>query len=93
MKLPGTAQLGFRMDPNEDDATTRLTMMVRFLPKGLLGILYGYAVVPLHHLVFGGMLNGIKCAAESSPVLGEAEQYETSAGSRRSGQNELRSER
>jgi hypothetical protein len=65
MKLPGTAQLGFSIDPIEDGATTRLTMTARFRPKGLLGILYWYAVVPLHHFVFGGMLNGIRRAAES----------------------------
>jgi hypothetical protein len=66
MKLPGTAQLEFRMDPIERDSTTRLTMTARFRPKGLLGILYWYAVVPLHNIVFGGMLKGIKRAAEST---------------------------
>ena len=40
--------------------------LLLFRPQGLLGILYWYAVVPLHQIVFGGMLNGIKRAAESS---------------------------
>ncbi len=66
MKLPGTARLEFYIDPIEDGGSTRLTMTARFRPKGLLGILYWYAVVPLHQVVFGGMLNGIKRAAESS---------------------------
>ena len=92
MKLPGIAQLGFCMDPIEDNATTRLTMTARFRPKGLLGILYWYAVVPLHNIVFGGMLNGIKRAAESSNVPGAAEQFEVSAASRRNKQNDVRSE-
>ena len=83
MKLPGTAQLGFRMDPIENDSTTtRLTMTARFRPKGLLGILYWYAVVPLHSIVFGGMLNGIRRAAESSQFPREREQSDLSAVSR-----------
>ena len=35
-------------------------------PPHLLGILYWYSVVPLHWIVFGGMLKGIKRAAEST---------------------------
>jgi hypothetical protein len=30
----------------------------------VLGILYWYSVLPLHNIVFGGMLRGIKRAAE-----------------------------
>ena len=66
MKLPGTAQLGFHMAPTKEKSTTRLTMTARFRPKGLLGVLYWYAVVPLHNIVFGGMLRGIKRAAEAN---------------------------
>ena len=40
-------------------------MTARFLPRGLLGILYWYAVVPLHEFVFGGMLSGIQKTAEA----------------------------
>ncbi len=86
MKLPGTAQLGFCIDPVEDQATSRLTMTARFRPKGLLGILYWYAVVPLHHFVFGGMLNGIKRAAESSQDPQDAEQFDTREASREADQ-------
>jgi uncharacterized protein YbjT (DUF2867 family) len=69
MKLPGEAMLNFELEPQLRDGTTKLTMIARFRPKGLLGILYWYAVLPLHHLVFGGMLEGIRKAAEaSSPV-------------------------
>jgi len=32
---------------------------------------YWYAVLPLHSIVFKGMLRGIKRAAESDPSLGE----------------------
>ena len=82
MKLPGTAQLDSAWIPSKMTRLTRLTMTARFRPKGLLGILYWYAVVPLHHIVFGGMLNGIKRAAESSQLQGEAEQDDMSLGNR-----------
>jgi hypothetical protein len=32
----------------------------------LFGILYWYSVLPLHNFVFGGMLKGIKRAAEAA---------------------------
>ena len=70
MKLPGTAQLEFTMEPVGEESTTRLVMTARFRPKGLLGIAYWYSVVPLHHFVFGGMLKGIKRAAESNGSVG-----------------------
>ncbi len=63
MKLPGTAQLEFKLTPLTN-VTTKLTMTARFRPLGLLGILYWYAVLPLHSIVFGGMLRGIRRAAE-----------------------------
>ena len=65
MKLPGTAMLNFELKPEEDGQTTRLEMIARFRPKGLIGILYWYAVVPLHNVVFGGMLKGIRAAAQA----------------------------
>lgn len=69
MKLPGIARLGFEMEPIDGDKTkTRLTMTARFWPRGLAGLAYWYAVVPLHFFVFGGMLKGIKRAAEKTPV-------------------------
>jgi len=36
----------------------------RFIPRGLLGLLYWYAVLPLHYVVFKGMLKGICREAE-----------------------------
>lgn len=69
MKLPGTARLEFQLDPIEgepmSEERTKLTMTARFRPKGLSGIVYWYAVAPFHSIVFGGMLRGIKHAAES----------------------------
>jgi uncharacterized protein YbjT (DUF2867 family) len=67
MKLPGEALLEFQI-AGEDDAPagpiTRLVQTARFLPKGLLGLAYWYSVMPLHAIVFTGMLDGIRRAAE-----------------------------
>lgn len=65
MKLPGVAQLSFRIEPLNGEATKcRLIQTARFKPRGLFGILYWYAVLPLHGIVFSGMLQGIRRAAE-----------------------------
>lgn len=79
MKLPGTAQLGFRMGSIQGESSTRLTMTARFRPKGLFGVLYWYAVVPLHNIVFGGMLKGIQRAAESAQISDESNVDATAA--------------
>lgn len=66
MRLPGVAMLLFDLTPHEDRARTTLTMTARFRPKGLLGLAYWYSVLPLHHLVFSGMLRGIQRNAEQT---------------------------
>jgi len=66
MKLPGIATLDFSLTPAETEGATTLTMKARFRSKGILGVLYWYSVLPLHNVVFGGMLKGIKRIAESS---------------------------
>ncbi|TVQ32889.1 MAG: SDR family oxidoreductase [Phycisphaeraceae bacterium] len=63
MKLPGEALLEFRIEPRAGDAS-RLTQDARFKPRGLLGILYWHAVLPLHGVVFRGMMHGIRSEAE-----------------------------
>ena len=59
MKLPGEALLEFRIEPHGTDQCT-LQQTALFQPRGLFGLLYWYAVVPLHHVVFRGMLRGIQ---------------------------------
>lgn len=58
MKLPGEAELDFELF-EADGNQTRVEMTARFRPRGLLGIGYWYAVLPLHGLVFPVMLRGI----------------------------------
>lgn len=64
MKLPGVATLEFLLEPEGE--RTRLKQTARFRPKGLLGIAYWYSVLPLHGIVFKGMMRGIRRAAEAS---------------------------
>ncbi len=58
MKLPGEALLEIQIQP-ATDGQTELIMLSRFLPKGLLGILYWYVLYPFHQWIFAGMLRGI----------------------------------
>lgn len=63
MKLPGEAQLTFEIEPLEN-GHTQLTQIARFIPRGLTGLAYWYAVLPFHGFVFRGMLDGIRRSAE-----------------------------
>ncbi len=58
MKLPGQAALEFRLTPTAN-GYTRLQLRALFLPRGVAGILYWYAVTPFHQLVFSGLLRGM----------------------------------
>jgi len=58
MKLPGEALLEIQIKAEADDRS-ELIMLSRFLPRGLLGILYWYALYPFHQWIFAGMLKGI----------------------------------
>ncbi len=61
MRLPGRAWLQFEVVDHAGGATIRQTAL--FDPKGLFGLLYWYALYPIHQLVFDGMLRGIRDAA------------------------------
>ncbi|MDT8341298.1 MAG: SDR family oxidoreductase [Longimicrobiales bacterium] len=66
MKLPGEAELAFQVHPPSDGSPlTTVEQIARFKPRGLLGLLYWGAVLPLHGVVFRGMLRGIRGAAEA----------------------------
>ena len=61
MKLPGRAWLQFEVDPDGSGTVIRQTAI--FDPLGLAGLLYWYALYPVHGFVFRGMLAGIARAA------------------------------
>jgi len=62
MKMPGEATLEFRVDPS-GEGTAELAQIARFLPRGLLGILYWYALYPVHSWLFRGMLRSLAARA------------------------------
>lgn len=57
MKLPGRAWLEFEVVPAAGGAVVHQTAV--FEPIGLPGLLYWYALLPVHKVVFGGLLRAI----------------------------------
>lgn len=62
MKLPGRAWLQFEVEQNADGSVIRQT--ATFDPIGLAGLIYWYALYPLHQWIFAGMLRKIAAIAE-----------------------------
>jgi uncharacterized protein YbjT (DUF2867 family) len=56
MKVPGKAWLQFEVKTQEHDTRPLLTQIAFFAPKGLLGLVYWYALYPIHSMIFGGMI-------------------------------------
>jgi uncharacterized protein YbjT (DUF2867 family) len=65
MRLPGRAWLEFEVTPAAKGGST-IRQTAIFDPIGLAGLLYWYALYPLHGLIFGGMLRAIARRARSS---------------------------
>lgn len=57
MKVPGRAWLEFEVDPTDTGVELRQTAI--FDPIGLFGLMYWYALYPIHGKIFQGMLRGI----------------------------------
>ena len=68
MKLPGRAWLEFEIKPEgtAPDGTPRscITQTAYYEPKGLLGLAYWYAVLPVHPSIFKGMIRELGRRAE-----------------------------
>jgi uncharacterized protein YbjT (DUF2867 family) len=62
MKLPGRAWLQFEVKPEGAGSTIRQTAI--FDPAGVIGLLYWYALYPVHNIIFSGMLRSIAKAVE-----------------------------
>lgn len=58
MKLPGEAWLEFNIGRSENNGYY-IEQCATFRPKGIWGRLYWYLVLPLHYIIFPGMINGI----------------------------------
>ena len=62
-KLPGRAWLEFEVEPENKETLIRHT--VEFDPRGLLGLIYWYGLLPVHSVIFEGMLDKIVQKAEA----------------------------
>ena len=62
MKVPGAAWLQFETLPHEDG--TLLVQTAYFAPRGVPGLAYWYALLPVHGRIFSGMIAAL--AAEAS---------------------------
>lgn len=65
MKTPGPAWLELEARPLHR-GQTRLVQTAIFAPKGILGLLYWYALYPFHALLFSGLIRHIARRAEVS---------------------------
>lgn len=63
MKVPGRAWLEFEVTAEADKTVIRQTAI--FDPVGLFGLVYWYALFPLHQLVFAGMLRNVVRTAKA----------------------------
>ena len=62
MQLPGRAWLEFDVEPAAGGAIVHQTAV--FEPVGLSGLIYWYGLLPVHAVIFGGMLRAIARRAQ-----------------------------
>jgi hypothetical protein len=72
MKLPGEAILEFNIASL--GSGTELRLCTRFRPRGLYGMLYWYALLPFHDLLFGGMLKQVAKRVDR-PIIDSPQKY------------------
>jgi uncharacterized protein YbjT (DUF2867 family) len=72
MRIPGRAWLQFEVTPLAD-GRTEIRQTAMFDPAGLAGVLYWYALYPIHRIMFQGMLSRIASRAiQHRPPSGPA---------------------
>lgn len=67
-KLPGHAWLEFEVTPLDGGRQSAVRQTATFDPRGLLGRAYWYALVPIHSVLFRGMLERIARRAATAPA-------------------------
>ena len=73
IKLPGRAWLQYEVRESQD-GTSQLEQTAAFIPKGLFGLAYWYALYPFHSWIFSGLIRAIAHRAEDRPTSLNAEQ-------------------
>lgn len=64
MRLPGEAWLEWEIEPDGDGC--RLDQRARFAPRGLLGRLYWYGLLPIHAVLFPRLARRLAATAEAT---------------------------
>jgi hypothetical protein len=64
MRVPGQAWLEWKVEP--DGGRARLTQTATFAPRGLMGVLYWYVLLPLHARIFDDLARAVAREAESA---------------------------
>lgn len=63
MKTPGDAWLKFEVQ-ERPDGSSRLIQTAFFAPRGLGGLLYWYGLLPIHAVIFSGLVDALSRRAE-----------------------------
>ena len=74
-KLPGRGWLEFQVDPLDGGARSLIRQTATFDPKGIAGRFYWYALLPLHALVFSGLLRRIAQRAVGGTAPGDLSRF------------------
>ncbi len=72
MKTPGEALFMVSLEPDKQ-GRTRIRLRARFIPRGLAGLLYWYALYPAHHWIFKGMLDAMARKARGPRIVAKTE--------------------
>ena len=77
MKVPGDAWLQFEAVPTAG-GQAQLRQTAYFVPKGLPGLLYWYALYPIHRVIFSGLIRAVALRAGAShrQEVGETAAYD-----------------
>ena len=63
IKLPGRAWLQYEVRDNQD-GSSYLEQTAAFIPRGLFGLAYWYALYPFHSWIFSGLIRAVAQRAE-----------------------------
>ncbi len=73
IKLPGRAWLQYEVRENPD-GSSELEQTAAFIPKGLFGLAYWYALYPFHSWIFSGLIRAVARRAEGLAMSAGTEQ-------------------
>ena len=79
MKLPGRGWLEFQVDPLDGGQRALIRQTATFDPRGVAGRLYWYGVLPLHALLFRGLIRRLarRAAPQAASVAVSAFSYQS----------------